>query len=150
MLWIHQIISGITEKSFPRAILPWYHVKVFKFSLPRDLFTAHTHVYTPSAHWIFTLSRHYFVIMIGTLTDNAHWLIKHCTVSVSPRVTHSSSPNFPFSEVYLKDLLYQSEGTENYVKASVIDFSKLDALGSIIEKVYNDSPTWFYCVLTKK
>jgi len=38
-------------------------------------------------------------------------------------------------EVYLKDLLYQSEGTDNFVNSRVLDFSKLDSLGAIIEKV---------------
>jgi son of sevenless-like protein len=44
-------------------------------------------------------------------------------------------PAVPCQEVYLRDILYHSEGTENFVKDRVLDCLKLDILGEIIEKV---------------
>jgi len=47
----------------------------------------------------------------------------------------TNPPAVPCQEVYLRDILFHTEGTENFVKPRLLDCLKLDILGEIIEKV---------------
>lgn len=47
----------------------------------------------------------------------------------------TNPPAVPCQEVYLRDILFHSEGTDNFVKGRILDCLKLDILGEIIEKV---------------